>query len=184
MGRRRKKKRRLKARHVRFAKSSKHHAAHEFSSNPTKALANEMREAQRLGVKIVYKVLNFGKWLTYSTTFLRWGIRLSPEWKGEQGFGKARHVRHELVHSRQWRGLGRALFGFLYAIAEWRWAIEMQAFREDVKATVQAGVNKADVLEYVEERISDLSLYSLGRLDQEHMEETTRELLTAMIDAG
>jgi hypothetical protein len=46
-------------------------------------------------------------------------------------------LMHELVHVRQVAGMGRCLFAMRRAFAGWRWALEVQAFREVMR------VNKA-----------------------------------------
>ncbi len=68
-------------------------------------------------------------WLRNTTYHRR--IVLGSEWRDKSTRRQCMTLLHELVHIRQRKRLGRAKFLLYYGIAQWRWALEISAWRSN-----------------------------------------------------
>lgn len=90
---------------------------------------------------------------------------------------QAATLRHELVHVRQAEQMGAVLFGLRYSWAGWRWALEVQAYREDVRTMRAFGVSRGGVRIWCSQRARSISaIYRLG-----HLKAVERETEVALI---
>ncbi len=87
-------------------------------------------------------------------------------------------MAHELVHVYQWRHYGRAKFGPKYVMSgRFRWAMEMQAYRESVRWRKLMNDSKLD--QYCKDRWEVLwrEYFLWPTLRRDHVRNKTRKIL-------
>ncbi len=86
---------------------------------------------KRLGWKVVYVNRNVShKFWLRNTTYHR-TLVLGSGWSKKDKRRQCRVLLHEIVHMRQRKRLGRVRFLAYYALAEYRWALEVSAYRSN-----------------------------------------------------
>lgn len=104
------------------------------------------------------------KWLEM-TTQLPWCTLEESDWDEKKPPEQAATLWHELVHVYQARGLGALKFMARYADPFWRWAYEMQAYRQTVRCMLTIGYRPDQVEEVVDGVSQRLrGTYALKRL--------------------
>lgn len=107
---------------------------------PAKMLAYYESEARRRGIRIIPKSSLFGAdWARMTTTF-RWNIRVGTNYAKYNITDKALNLAHEFVHVRQWDKY--FAFGPRYLGARFGWSMEMQAYRESMRALKVLGADR------------------------------------------
>ena len=142
-------------------------------------LAHYEKELKRRGMKLIPKSTVFGlNWARLTTTFRR-SIRVGVNYERYSTRRKAAVLAHEFVHVKQWsryRG-----FGLRYLLsARFGWAMEMQAYRESVRAKKILGYSERHIEAYVNERAGKLwSSYKLMRqIRRKHVNVYTHKVLS------
>jgi len=111
-----------------------------------KMLAHYERKAEKRGIKIIPKTSRFGNWSKMTTTF-RWNIRAGQDYESLSTQRKALVLAHEFPHVEQWDTY--RLFGPRYLGARWGWAMEMQAYRQSIRAMKVLGFKADEVERYI-----------------------------------
>lgn len=147
---------------------------------PEKMLAHCLAELQRYGVRIAKKAPMKTKYARMTTAFYR-QVRVGTTWDRKSTAAKAVTLAHELVHIRQWRHFGRIAFGSSYVFsARWRWAMEMNAYRESMRAMKILGYSKTHRKNSATTRGPSMyGTYALRGLRRDHVVNYTREVLLA-----
>lgn len=117
-----------------------------------------------------------------STTYYG-SIRLGSKYDSLSDEWKSVLLAHELVHARQWRHFGRRTFRTRYLFwTRWRWAIEVQAYRESVRMLIALGASKGLIESYIDARTKSLlSNYTLSSLNLKNVRTATVKLLREVI---
>lgn len=139
-----------------------------------------------LGLELKEKDSNFLRLSKMTTTYFN-EIRLGANWSEYSDYQKANIYVHEAVHARQWRTVGRFRFGTWYLRRpRWRWAIEMQGYRESVRwAVIELDAKKAPTraIEAEVRRRSEsvtgilLNGYSLARVSKYDRAKYTKQII-------
>jgi len=102
-------------------------------SDPQEAYDAALVEIDRLGLKLVPKAeVGSTKWDGFTTTFPD-RILLDPKWEERTVESQAAILWHEIVHKKQWDDFGQDAMTFRYAVAEGRWGLEVEAYRESFR---------------------------------------------------
>ena len=147
---------------------------------PIELLDHTMTRARSYRVAIVKKPSTSLVLSKFATT-LYTQIRV-PHGFGDWGTAsKAILLAHELVHVRQWRSMRARNFGARYIFSpRFRWSMEMQAYRETVRAQLLMGWTETAVANAIEQRADKLFAdYSLRTIRRNHVERYTRAVLYA-----
>lgn len=119
-----------------------------------KMLAYYEAEARRRGIRIIPKAGLFGSdWSKLTTTFW-WNIRAGKNYESYSTQGKAGVLAHEWVHVVQWDVY--PFFGPRYLGPRWGWAMEMQAYRETIRAMKVRSYTEKEMQDYVDGRAASL----------------------------
>lgn len=171
---------RLKRKHIRFAESSKYlQSCTAVPRNAKKSLAKAQRIRKGMGLRARTKIPANTRW-SRLTTQLPWCTLYGKDWAKRSVFSKAITLWHELVHARQWRAGHFAR----YFWAPWRWALEVQAYRGEIRARKAMGQGRATLLKRVDRVVGRLrKIYWLQRLSRGQLEREARRILLAEIDA-
>lgn len=153
-----------------------------MTADPDDLIERFKREAALLGVGFESKPDAGTKLSRMSTTYYA-TIRLGTNFEGKDAKNQAITLGHELLHARQWRGFGRSKFRTRYMFwPRWRWAIEMQAYRESIRIMLALGYTRDDCERYAISRVSSmLSSYGLGSLRRDDVAEWTRRVLMEVV---
>jgi len=146
--------------------------------SPEELVARYEAEAKRLGLRIENKSSHWGRLSRMSTTYYR-ELRLGTGAQNYKPFPKARLLAHELFHARQWRWWEPTKFRTRYVFwTRWRWAIEVQAYCESVRAMISMGASDKAVDAYIEDRPRVLwENYALKGLRRDHVYRYTKAIL-------
>lgn len=123
-----------------------------WKGEPERLKVHYRKEWERYGVKAVYKSTSYGRLSKMTTTYYR-KIRLGTGYAKAEPEWQAVTDAHETVHVRQWRRWGRNRFRTRYLFwTRWRWAIEVQAYAESVRALVALGASESKIRDYITRR--------------------------------
>lgn len=169
-------KRKLRRRHIKLAESERFLlSARRVPTNTNAALAEARRLMRRLGIRERTKLPTRTKWARMGT-MLPWCALWPSDWGRMTNLEKAAMRWHELCHALQWRA---GWFG-RYAIAEWRWALEVNGYRMQIRAMRRMGVRSDYLLNVVENVAKRLrKTYRLRFLDSRQVRSETRRILRA-----
>lgn len=155
----------------------------DLHKTPDAMIAHCLGQAQLYGVQVVEKPkrsrLRMSK---FSTTFYK-QIRLVHGFYDRSKRDQARTLAHELVHVRQWRSFGRVRYALSYLGERFRWAMEMQAYAESVRAMVILRFPQSQIEWYANTKWkSIITPYRLGRIDRTDLERSTTYVLRSAMD--
>jgi hypothetical protein len=173
---------RLRGEDIALARDDRHGDAVldcDWSRKEAALLDHFEHAAQWMGLAVVNKP-DLGTSLSrMSTTYYR-ELRLGTGYADKTDAWKAVTMAHEILHARQWRHWGPATFRTRYMFwTRWRWAIEVQAYRESVRCLVALGVRPSTLDEYIASRPGVLwSKYAIKTLHKGDVFEHTMRLLT------
>ena len=165
----------LKDKHVNFARSVRfEEPAHFFQDKTAEQLIEDaLDQFKAKGYRIVERPRT-KEW----TTTMMFTLYLGHGFLNKDPIDKAAILWHEHVHAYQWHVLGLQ-FGAQYLNAKWRWAFEVQGYRQQYRVYRSFGMS--------DERVSGLiytlpgrfqgNLYRMGRLDRVQL---TKETVKAM----
>jgi hypothetical protein len=181
-------KRRLKSKHIKLARSYKFNNDRLHKYEDAQAVMDRYIPyfEKDLGMRLVIKSTTKLKLSKMTTTYYN-EIRLGSGWKDKNLESQAYILVHEAVHARQWRHYGRAKFGWKYiSDPRWRWAIEVQGYREGIMWGVVVlkarGLSQAKIEKALSTKIdhvisSLLRAYSLGSIRSSDIKKHTRDIL-------
>jgi len=115
-----------------------------ISGDPEEALAQAQRLIKKRHIRILSKAEGHEGWGKFTTTFPR-KIYVATYYEDLGPKFKAATLWHELVHVRQYDRHTPKYMGMLYLTAEGRWAIEVQAYRETLRAMRQFGIPEKEI---------------------------------------
>ena len=139
----------------------------EIPSDPIEAFKVAQEQIDDRKVKIIPKVDGFEDWSRFNTTFPD-TIYTSKDYPNYSDAGKAAVLWHELVHVRQYDRHRAAKFFTMYAFAEGRWAIEVQAYRESYRVRRLWGDDEENIREAMRSRAEMLyKEYELWQMPEE-----------------
>lgn len=117
------------------------------SEFPSFRIARKQDSHLMRAIAVLLAVVTLGrmrKFMTSYTTTLGCTVYVSSGWDASDEVSKCVLLRHERVHMRQSKRLGRLLYSFLYLVpffplgfAYWRTKLEKEAYEESMRATVQ-----------------------------------------------
>lgn len=98
------------------------------------------------------------------TTTLRRTIWLGVGWDGKLARDKAATLMHELVHAEQW-WIHQGFLARYIASPRFRWAMEVQAYRESVRTYRAVGFTGPGLERYIQARANTIirSYFMIGR---------------------
>lgn len=141
-----------------------------------------------LKLKLVTKDSTFLRLSKMTTTYFK-EIRLGSGWPNYNEYQKANTLVHEAVHARQWRSYGRFRFGTWYLRRpRWRWAIEMQGYRESMRwAIINLHAQRRplkDIESEIQRRADEVAKiliggYVLGRVSRRDRKVHTKRIMLA-----
>ena len=141
--------------------------AGDFSSDPTEAKAQAEKILEELDIEIIPKAEGIEDWGRFTTTFPD-KLYLSTNYPSMSVDSQAGLLRHELVHVREYQRHGVSKFFTMYAFAEGRWALEVQAYRESFRARRLFGEDERSIQEAMRGTAENLyKSYSLDLMPKE-----------------
>jgi len=147
---------------------------------PTQLFDYAMSKVNEAGVKLVHKTpLNpKSRLASFTTTYFR-EIRLGVNYNDRPTASKASLLMHELVHVRQWREYGPVNFATNYVLVPgFRWAVEVQAYRESIRAQRTMRTSTHDATMYAHEVAFSLyNNYMLSYFNKSHLIQQTHNIL-------
>jgi len=170
----------LEEKHIRLARSVRfEHTEQFFKGKSAEELADiALDQFKERRYRIVERPRE-KKW----TTTMVFTLYLGHGFINKDPIDRAAILWHEYVHASQWRTLGLK-FGAQYLNAKWRWAFEIQGYRQQYRVYRALGMSD----EKVSKLISTLpgrfqgDLYRMGRLDRSQLTKETIKAMEAGID--
>lgn len=153
----------------------------DFGKNAGAMLQDAFDWAKANSFSIKKKASHFGSRLSKMSTTYYKEIRVGSLWEEFIVPKRAAVLKHEIVHAKQWRHYGRASFGSKYIFsARFRWAMEVQAYRESTRVYRTLGAVEKWLREYVNDAVPNSlwGSYALGTLRKDDVYEQTRKILS------
>lgn len=152
---------------------------HPVTGNPDLDYANDLDFFRRRGIDLIQ--LDSAAW-PFTTSFKNF-ILLESDFQSKTTDERVLITSHERVHTCQREEyLGRR-YERLYAFSDFRLAVELQAYRQDVVILSKQGKTQKQICHFidgVEQGLADL--YWLHDIDQQQRSELINEVLTSDID--
>lgn len=150
----------------------------ESGWTPARLLDHYLGLLDALQVQIRPKTARRGTYARLTTTYYR-TVRVPRDWLTRSVAGKAITLAHEYVHVLQWRELGRMRFVATYTVSpRWRWALEVQAYRESMRVRALLGASRGHAEVYAGGLAHRLwRTYRLWPLSKAHVYRYTKRLL-------
>lgn len=140
----------------------------EISSDPEEALRVAHEYIDGRGIRIVPKAEGLEQWEKFTTTFPR-KIFVAKDWDDKPPAIQAEILWHEIVHLREYDAHTPLDMGAMYFVAEGRWALEVQAYRESFRVKRLFGVPEEEIRKMMGPRAESLyTSYELGAMPREY----------------
>jgi hypothetical protein len=156
----------------------------DFGKNSGAMLEDCFAWAKDNGFAIKQKSSHFGGRLSKMSTTYYKEIRVGARWTEFSVPKRAAVLKHEIVHARQWRHYGQGSFATKYIFsARFRWAVEVQAYRESIRVYRTLGAVEKWLREYVKDLVPN-SLwknYALKTLRKDDVYDEARRILSKEI---
>jgi hypothetical protein len=168
----------LKDKHIRLARSVRFEHTEQFfkgkSAEELVDLAMEQFKERR------YRIVERPRGKEWTTTMM-FSLYLGHDFINKDPADRAAILWHEYVHASQWRALSLT-FGANYLNAKWRWAYEVQGYRQQYRVYRALGMSDARVSKLIATLPGRFQgdLYKMGRLERVQL---TKETIAAM-EAG
>lgn len=132
----------LRGRHLNLAKSKRDEKSLAFFKKHTLEELEELAwdEIKRNKYRVIYREQDQGGMVLLATVYL------NENFKDRALIDRVALLWHEIRHCRQWR---RGLMA-RYIDDRWRWALEVQAYRQGYKVYLAHGVSKNRILQLVD----------------------------------
>jgi hypothetical protein len=110
---------------------------------------------------------------------MRRKVRLVSNWAELDPYARAVTLAHELTHVRQRKTMGHLRFVARYALAPWRWAIEIPALRSELRGRVAVSSwTSSGVITWLRGFLPEFyDAYRLKRIPYREFETRTMEIL-------
>lgn len=135
----------------------------EIPEDPVEAYNKAKEILDSRGVQIIPKAEGIEDWSRFNTTFPE-SVYVSKRYPTYDEAKKAAILWHEIVHLREYDRHGVAKFFTIYAFAEGRWALEVQAYRESFRIKRMWGEDEESIQAAMQPRIE--LIYEGYKLDQ------------------
>lgn len=140
----------------------------EIPSDPHEAWVLAMEQIEARGIRILPKAEGIETWERFTTTFPT-KIFVSNKWDSFSEDVQAEILWHELVHVREYDAHTILKMDAMYLVAEGRWALEVQAYRESFRVARTFGVSEAKIRARMEPRaVSLYESYELGAMPRDY----------------
>jgi hypothetical protein len=137
-------------------------------TDPHEAHVAAMQLVEEAGVDIVPKAEGIEQWEKFTTTFPK-TIFVAKNWDEMDEATQAVVLWHEIVHLREYEAHTPLLMGLMYATAEGRWAIEVQAYRESFRVRRLFGQSEEEIQARMLPTAEKLyEAYELGAMPREY----------------
>ncbi len=165
---------RLRSRHLKVAKSRRFEDHEDFFRGKSK---DEIIDAawdtiKRYNYKVVYRSRK------KSSMTLAFRLYLGAGFEQRGRTDKAGLLWHEIVHMRQWRRLG-PLFALRYLDARYRWAYEIQGYRQQFRVWRAIGVSRKTIYRNIAHLQSSFrgKTYRMTRINSSQMKRETKKAI-------
>jgi hypothetical protein len=140
----------------------------EIPTDPAEALRVAHEYIESRGIKIIPKAEGVETWEKFTTTFPR-KIFVAKDWEQMSVDAQAEILWHEIVHVREYDKHTPLEMGTMYIVAEGRWALEVQAYRESFRVQRLFGAPEATIQERMAARAESLYTgYELGTMPHDY----------------
>jgi hypothetical protein len=140
-----------------------------------------MQEIEDNGIRILPKAEGIEQWEKFTTTFPT-KIFVAKNWDEMDEASQAVILWHEIVHVREYDAHTPLKMGLMYLVAEGRWALEVQAYRESYRVRRLFGATEEEIRKHMRPRAESLyTSYELGAMPKEYAIEKAIEIW--MIDS-
>jgi hypothetical protein len=178
---------RIKSSYRKIAGSTRHHdpKTPTFHRNSAAMLAHGYSWAKDNGYRIRKKTSFLGSRFSKMTTTYYKEIRVGYQWDSYSRVSKAMIMMHEIVHARQWRYYGRGTFATKYVFnTQFRWAMEVQAYRESLIALKALGATRSYLEKYAKSIVPGIlwKNYMLRSLRKSDVYKYTAQILLRELD--
>lgn len=145
-------------------------------SDPHKAWVLAMLAIEENGIRILPKAKGLEKWEKYTTTFPT-KIYVSTDWDQKSEAAQAEILWHEIVHLREYEAHTPLKMGLMYFVAEGRWALEVQAYRESFRMKRLFGASEENIRKAFRPRAESLYTgYELAAMPKKYAVEKAIEI--------
>jgi len=141
----------------------------EIPSDPHEAWVLAMQEIEDNGIRIVPKAEGLEAWGKFTTTFPS-TIFVATDWEETNEAMQAVVLWHEIVHLREYDAHTPLVMGTIYlSVAEARWALEVQAYRESFRVMRIFKMSEEDIRKRMLPRAESLYTgYELGGMPKDY----------------
>jgi len=145
-------------------------------SDPHEAYVLAMQEIEDNGIRILPKAEGIEQWEKFTTTFPT-KIFVAKDWDEMSEATQAEILWHEIVHVREYDAHTPLKMGLMYVVAEGRWALEVQAYRESYRVKRLFGASEETIRGFMRPRAESLyTSYELGAMPKEYAIEKAIEI--------
>lgn len=135
-----------------------------------------MQEIEDNGIRIIPKAEGIEQWGKFTTTFPT-KIYVAKDWDDKSEAIQAEILWHEIVHVREYDVHTPLKMGLMYVVAEGRWALEVQAYRESYRVKRLFGASEEAIRGHMRPRAESLyEGYELGAMPKEYAIEKAIEI--------
>jgi hypothetical protein len=140
----------------------------DISRDPEVAVLQAKDILEDWSVAIIPKAKGIEEWSRFSTTFPT-AVYVAEGFDRMPSVYQAIILWHEIVHLRQYQALTPKVFYDHYLFSEGRWALEVQAYREDFRLIKKfSPATDAELLLFMQYRAESLySQYKISMMPQE-----------------
>lgn len=148
---------RLRRKHIDLALSD-HHLNKNLAKldTPEKMIEHYEKRAKKKGLKVRPKSSFFGPNFQKMTTTYWRQIRLGKNYPTYPPIVQGPLWSHEWVHVEGWGYYGVVRFAAMYLGARKSWALEMQAYRESIRAKKVLGVSSKEIDEFINDMVKSI----------------------------
>ena len=170
----------LRDRHTKFAASTRFEESEAFFKGKTGEELVELAwgEFEKKGYRTVHRPRS----KTHTTT-LAFTLYLGHGFDDKDPIEQAALLWHENVHANQWRDLG-LIFAARYLNAKWRWAYEIQGYRQQYRIYRAFELSDAKVSKMILRLPGHFQgdLYKMGRLKTSQLNTETIKAMEKGLD--
>jgi len=166
----------LRSRHLKLAKSKRDEKSLAFFKEHTLEELEDLAwdEIKRNKYRVVYRDQDQGGMVLLATVYL------NKNFKDRALIDRVALLWHEIRHCRQWR---RGLMA-RYIDDRWRWALEVQAYRQGYKVYLAHGVSRKRIQQLVDRlpKKFDSKLYLIDTVPMRDLQLKTSECIMEHLD--
>lgn len=170
----------LRSRHIKFAASTRFEESEAFFADKTPEELVELAWAKFK--KMRYTIVERPRTKTHTTTGL-FRLYIGYGFEDKDPIEQAALLWHENVHAEQWRKLF-VIFAARYLNAKWRWAYEIQGYRQQYRIYRAFGLSDEKVSKMILKLPGQFQgdLYKMGRLKTSQLKAETIKAMEKGLD--